>query len=319
MESRPRIVGIVGVGHVGAHVANALLLRGLADEIRLCDVCADKLASEVQDLRDELAFCPYNARVVSCGDTYEELAGCDIIVNAVGDITASATNRDGELEVTTELCRTFPGRIVDAGFSGIWLSISNPCDVIATQIWHLTGYDPARIIGSGCVLDSARLRTQISLACGNVDPKLIDAYMIGEHGFSQIAAWEAASIAGVPLAALAKQDPERFTLDHARIEELARRGGYVTMAGKHCTEYAIAAAAARIVAAIYHDEHAVLAVSSLLSGQYGEQGIFCSLPCIVGRTGIERTLELDLSDEELFGFHASCAHIRENISKLTWW
>ena len=177
----------------------------------------------------------------------------------------------------------------------------------------------ARIIGSGTGLDSARLRSQVSLACGGLDPKSIDAYMIGEHGFSQIAAWKSASISGVLLSELAAADPERFGFDLAEIEELARRGGYVTMAGKHCTEYAVAGAAVRLVGAIFHDEHAVLAASTLLTGQYGEEGIFSSLPCIIGRNGVERVLELDLSDGEREGFHASCEHIRDNIARLEWW
>lgn len=317
--SSTRTVGIIGLGHVGAHVANTLLLQGLVDELRLCDIDAQKLASEVQDLRDSLAFCPYNAAIVNCGDTYEELAGCDIIVNAAGDVSLSSTNRDGELFYTTDACRTFANRVVDAGFAGIWLTIANPCDVVATEIWHLTGYDPARIIGSGTGLDSARLRSQVSLACSGLDPKSIDAYMIGEHGFSQIAAWKSASISGVLLSELAAADPERFDFDLAGVEELARRGGYVTMAGKHCTEYAVAGAAVRLVGAIFHDEHAVLAASTLLTGQYGEEGIFSSLPCIIGRNGVERVLELDLSDGEREGFHASCEHIRDNIARLEWW
>lgn len=317
--SGARTVGIIGLGHVGAHVANTLLLQGLADELYLCDIDAQKLASEVQDLRDSLTFCPYNAAIVNCGDTYEKLAGCDIIVNAAGNVSLSSTNRDGELFYTTDACRTFANRVVDAGFQGIWVTIANPCDVVATEIWHLTGYDPARIIGSGTGLDSARLRSQVSLACGGLDPKSIDAYMIGEHGFSQIAAWKSASISGVLLSELAAADPERFGFDLAEVEELARRGGYVTMAGKHCTEYAVAGAAARLVAAIFHNEHAVLAASTLLTGQYGEEGIFSSLPCIIGRNGVERVLELDLSDGERAGFHASCEHIRDNIARLTWW
>ena len=317
--SSARTVGIIGLGHVGAHVANTLLLQGLVDELYLCDIDAQKLASEVQDLRDSLAFCPYNAAIVNCGDTYEELAGCDIIVNAAGDVSLSSTNRDGELFYTTDACRTFANRVVDAGFQGIWVTIANPCDVVATEIWHLTGYDPTRIIGSGTGLDSARLRSQVSLACGGLDPKSIDTYMIGEHGFSQIAAWKSASISGVLLSELAAADPEHFGFDLAEVEELARRGGYVTMAGKHCTEYAVAGAAARLVAAIFHNEHAVLAASTLLTGQYGEEGIFSSLPCIIGRNGVERVLELDLSDDERAGFHASCEHIRENIARLEWW
>lgn len=317
--SQARKIGIVGLGHVGAHVANSLLLQGLVDELYLADIDAQKVASEAQDLLDSLAFCPYNARIVNCGDAYEELAGCDIIVNAAGKVALAAGNRDGELFYTTDACRTFAERIENAGFKGIWVSIANPCDVVCTEIWHLTGHDPKRVIGSGTGLDSARLRAQISLACGGLDPKSINAYMIGEHGASQLAAWKAASISGKLFSELAQEAPERFAFDLDEVEDKGRQGGYVTYAGKQCTEYAVANATVRVVAAVLHDEHAVMAASTLMEGQYGEEGIFTSLPCIIGRNGVEQVLELDLSEQELERFHASCAHIRENIGRLTWW
>ena len=190
-----RKVGIVGVGHVGAHVANSILMQGLADELYLCDIDAQKTAPEKQDLSDAMMFCPYNAQVFDCQDRYEELAGCDIVVNAAGKVALAAESRDGELFFTTDACRSFANRIVDAGFEGVWVTIANPCDVVATAFWKLTGYDPSRIIGTGTALDSARLRYQIANAA-RIDPKSVDAYMIGEHGFSGLSAWSCASIAG---------------------------------------------------------------------------------------------------------------------------
>ena len=313
-----RKIGILGQGHVGAHVANSLLLQGIADELYLSDVKEQKLTSECQDLHDSLKFVPFNTKIVNCGDRYEELAQCDIIVNAAGFVAQSAGNRDGELFCTTDAARTFANRIVDAGFQGIWVSISNPCDVVCTTIWHLTGYDPNKIIGSGCGLDSARLAAEVSNVTG-ISPKSVDAYMIGEHGFSQLAAWKAATIAGKKLSELAEEYPEQYGFDQAAVEEAARKGGYVTYAGKGCTEYAVANSAARVCAAILHNEHAVLSASTLMCGQYGEEGIFTSLPCVIGENGIEQVYTLDLSDAELEGFHKSCDHIRDNISKLEWW
>ena len=314
-----RKVGIIGLGHVGPHVANSLLLQGLVDELYLCDIDAKKCRAEWQDLHDSLSFCPYNTRVYDCGDRYEELADCDVIVNAAGKVTLCAESRDGELFFGTDAVRTWANRVVDAGFKGIFVTISNPCDVIATEIWHLTGYDPKRIIGSGTGLDSSRLRAQISFACGDLDPKSINAYMIGEHGASMIAAWKSASISGKLLSELAQECPERFAFDKTQVEKLGREGGYVAYEGKQCTEYAVANSAVRVIAAVFHDEHSVMAASTLMEGQYGEEGIFTSLPCIIGRNGVEQVLELDLSGEELGGFHASCEHIRENITRLTWW
>ena len=227
-------------------------------------------------------------------------------------------NRDGELFFTTDAARTFAKRIVDAGFDGIFVSISNPCDVVCTELWHLTGYDPKKIIGSGCGRDSARLRTEISKKVG-VSPKSIDAYMIGEHGFSQLAAFKAATIAGKSLNELQAENPDKYAFDHMEVEELARKGGYVTYQGKQCTEYAVANSAARVCAAVLHNEHAVLSASTLMTGQYGEEGIFTSLPCVIGAEGVEEVYTLDLSEHELEGFHKSCQHIRDNIAQLDWW
>ncbi len=311
-------IGIIGLGHVGAHVANSLLLQGIVDELYLCGLHDQKVIAEAQDLMDSMSFVPYNTRIVNCSDRYEDLAECDIIVNSAGNVSLVATSRDGELFNTTDSARTFAERIVGAGFKGIIVSVANPCDVVCTAIWHLTGYDPAKIIGTGCGLDSARLRSEISKATG-ISPKSVEAYMIGEHGFSQVAAWKSATIGGKRISELAAEEPERYGFDQAEIEELARKGGYVTYAGKGCTEYAVANCTARICAAILHNEHAVLSASALMTGQYGEEGIYTSLPCVIGAEGVEEVYTLDLSESEEEGFHKSCQHIRENIAQLAWW
>lgn len=313
-----RRIGIVGMGHVGAHVANSLLLQGIADELYLCDVQGQKLTSETQDLRDSLSFAPYNTKIVPVGDAYEELAGCDIIVNAAGKVSLAAESRDGELTFTTDACRSFAGRIARAGFEGVWVTIANPCDVVATEIQKLTGCDPRRVIGSGTALDSARFRTVLAAQTG-YDPKAIQAYMIGEHGDSMFACWSHVAFGGKPLAELEREQPERFSFDKAALEHTARRAGYVTYAGKGCTEYAVANAAARICAAVLHDEHAILAAGTMLTGQYGEEGIYTSLPCVIDRDGVEEVIVPDFSPDEVESFHATCAKVRSNIAKLPWW
>ena len=313
-----RKIGVVGQGHVGAHVANSLLMQGIADELYLCDINEAKVTSEVQDLRDSLSFVPYNTKIVNCYDHYEELACCDVIVNAAGKVALAAGNRDGELFFTTDAARTFAKRIVDAGFDGIFVSISNPCDVVATEIWHLTGYDPRRIIGSGTALDSARLKNAIARRV-NLDQRSICAYMLGEHGTSQFAAWSAVNFGGKPLVELAAEQPDRFGFDLAQVEKDARFGGYVTYAGKGCTEYAIANAAVRLVRAVVSDEHLVTACSTLLTGEYGESGHYTSLPCVVGAAGVEEVVTLSLTEAEQAELHASCEHIKGNIARLTWW
>ena len=316
--TQPRRIGVIGMGHVGAHVANSLLLQGIADELYLCDARSQKAISETQDLSDSLSFAPYNTKIINVADAYEELACCDILVNAAGNVALSAGNRDGELEFTTNACRRFAGRIAAAGFDGVWVTIANPCDVVATEIQKLTGCDPRRVIGSGTALDSARFRTVLSRQTG-WDPKSIQAYMIGEHGDTMFACWSHVAFGGKPLSELEREQPERFSFDRAALEKTARRAGYVTYSGKGCTEYAVANTSARICAAVLHDEHAILAAGTMLSGQYGESGIYTSLPCVIGANGVEEVIELDFSPEEVESFHRTCAKVRSNIAKLPWW
>lgn len=313
-------IGIIGLGHVGAHVANSLMLQGIADELYLTEICSGeedhtaKLKSEVQDLHDSLSFCPHNVELHSCGEDYAALADCDVIVNAAGKVALAAENRDGELFYTTDTAKRFIEPVTKAGFDGVWVTIANPCDVVATEIWKLSGADPAKVIGTGTALDSARLKFAISNVTG-IDQHSICAYMLGEHGFSGFAAWSAVNFGGKPLAQLAAEQPERFGFDQDELEKEGRYNGYITMAGKHCTEYAVANAAARLVRAVVSNEHVITACSTLMDGQYGESGIYASLPCVVGANGVEEIIELDLTSAEADKFHASCAHIRENAQR----
>ena len=149
-------IGIIGMGHVGAHVANAILYQGLASEIYCVDSIESKVACEVNDLQDAISFYPRQARVYNCHENYDELLACDIVVNAAGHVAQSAGNRDGELFCTAEETKKWAPHF--QGYEGVVVTVSNPCDVIATMIWKLAGLDPRRVIGSGTALDSARLR-----------------------------------------------------------------------------------------------------------------------------------------------------------------
>ncbi|MFT8704275.1 MAG: NAD(P)-binding domain-containing protein [Bifidobacterium sp.] len=313
MGYHPVSIGIIGMGHVGPHAANSLILQGIADEILVCDSNEDKLRAEVQDLNDSTVFAPHRAVVVNCHTDYEKLAHCDVIINASGQVTLSAVSRTGELFKSVDDARLFTGRIAAAGFTGFYVNVTNPCDVVAREIHRLSGLPSSHVIGTGTCLDSARLRTVIALKT-RLAPESIQAYMVGEHGNSQIAAWSSVSIAGKLLSELA--DNPRFALDGAEAESLARKGGYIAYHGKQCTEYAIANAATRIVRAIVHDEKVVLAASVELNGEYGQQGLFTSVPCIIGKDGVEEVLEIDMNDAEHQGFADSCDVIRTNFEKL---
>lgn len=308
-------IGIIGCSHVGAHVANALLYQGLATELYLSDLDPKFCLAQVNDLRDAMSFYPHSARVFQCDDRYEELAGCDVIVNAAGHIDAAQVDRDGELMATVPEPKKFVRRIMDAGFKGVWVTISNPNDVIATEIWQLAGCDPTRVIGSGTTLDSARFKHALAGATG-YDQKCISACMLGEHGFSEFALWS-----HVTFGCLTPEEVERqagITLDRDDLEDQARKGGYITMHGKGCTEYSISNGAVEIVKAIVHDTKLITPVSTLLDDVYGMSGHYASLPCVIGRDGMEKVFVPEMTPTEVEKWQASCRHIQDNIAKVSW-
>ncbi len=312
-------IGVLGMGHVGAHVANAILYQGLAAELYCVDDIESKVACEVNDYQDAMPFYPRQARVYNCHQDYEALLDCDIVVNAAGHVAAAAGNRDGELEVTAAETKKWAPHF--KGYKGIIVTIANPCDVVATMIYNLAGLEPHQIVGSGTCLDSARFRHALATETG-FNPSSINSWMLGEHGASQFAAWSHVSFGTIPADELERTDPEHFHFDRDALEDAARQGGYVTYAGKGCTEYSICNAATELVKAVVQDSKLVTPCGTLLPEDgsfYGETGIYTSIPAVVGCDGVDRVLPIELSEDEQEKFHKSCAHIRENIEKIKCW
>ncbi|WIY82461.1 hypothetical protein [Propionimicrobium sp. PCR01-08-3] len=304
-------IGIVGMGHVGPHAASALINWGVADELYLCDIDEKKCRAERFDLLDSTAFAPRPVRIHDVGADYEALAETDVIINAAGDVSQVAVNRDGELFGTTAIARTFVGRIAAAGFDGFWVNVSNPCDVVTRLVHDLSGLPANRVLGTGTSLDSARLRRAIATKTG-VSIRSIDAYMLGEHGFSGLAAFSQVSIGGKPLSELAAEHPEQFGFSAEEVERDGLNGGYDIYNFKHCTEYGVGAAAARITTAIVRGENAVLAASVHLDGQYGQSGFYISTPAVIGADGVEDIYELSLTDDERRRFLGSCEKVQHS-------
>lgn len=307
-----RKVGIVGVGHVGAHCAFSLATQGIVDELTLVDKEEQKAVSERQDLVDSLAYLPHRVRV-DVG-TYEDLRDCDIVVVSAGSITQDQ-NRLSELQRSVDTVRSFVPQIVSAGFSGIFINITNPCDIVAQEVFKLSGFPQSRVFGTGTGLDSCRFRSVLARETGYA-PQSIVAYTLGEHGDSQMAAWSHVSFFGKPLSELQREEPERFTFDRESLLREVKGAGWVTYAGKGATEFGIASTLARFVQCIFRDEKLILPASTFLTGQYGEEGVFASLPCVIGREGVEAVLPLDLDSQETEAFRRSCAVIREHRNQV---
>ncbi|MDD4843681.1 MAG: L-lactate dehydrogenase, partial [Anaerotignum sp.] len=284
---KTRSVGIIGVGHVGAHCAYSLAVQGIVDELVLVDINEQKAISECQDLRDSVAYLPHRVEVRAGG--YADVKDCDVVVISVGVITKS-NNRLDELNVSIGMVNSFVKQVVDAGFHGIFVNITNPCDIIARQVHKLSGFDKSRVFGTGTGLDSSRFKAVLARETG-IDHKSLVAYTMGEHGDSQMAPWSHVTANGKPLAELIAKD-KKYDVDKAAVLTEAIRGGWVTFAGKGCTEYGIASTLARIVNVIFHDEKAVMPCTTQLNGEYGQNDIFISTPCVIGKNGVEEVYEL---------------------------
>lgn len=307
---KKRKVGVIGVGHVGAHVAYALLIQGIADEIVLIDQSEEKLKSEVQDLNDAVAYASSRC-VVYAGD-YSDLKDCDVIVHTAGKvgILVGCTDRNAEMNYTVNMTNSSIGKIKESGFNGIFINVTNPCDVITRMIAQYLELPKGHVFGTGTGLDTSRLLSTLSSYTG-IEHNSIDAMMIGEHGNNQFCPWSCVSFRGASLSKLEQEG--KLKLDHEQIVKEAINGGWVTFAGKHCTEYGIATTAARLVKAVLHDEKVIIPVSAELNGEYGESGIYAGVPCVIGKDGAEKVIELSLNEEELKKFHECCEGIRENI------
>ena len=310
---KTRKVGVIGLGHVGAHVAYSLAVQGIADELVLVDMKEQKLASEVQDLRDAAAYLPHRV-TVNPGD-FADLGDCDVIVNSVGKIELLETHdRLTEMDFTIAAVRGYVDKIKASGFDGVVVNITNPCDIVTRELAMGLGLPKGRVFGTGTGLDTSRLLSALNRQTG-IDHKSITAYMLGEHGALQFAPWSCVSFRGMPLDELAKTD-EKFRFDRDALQKESIGGGWVTYAGKQCTEYGICTTAARMVHIVLHDEKAIMPASMELDGEYGETGLFAGVPCLIGKNGVEQIIELPLTDEEKAKFHDCCEGIRKNMEHL---
>ena len=293
-------VCIVGCGRVGMASAYALIQSSFIREIVLVGRDREKTEGEVMDLEHAVAV-PMKSPINVINGSYADAAASSTVVIAAGQATGgSDTSRLDLLDANAPVIREIVGKLRNEGFDGVLVMASNPVDLLVQVALEESGLPAGRVIGTGTLVDTARLRGMLAEAF-DIEPRGVDAYIIGEHGDSEVAVWSGAHIAGVPLNRCAPQEPQ----DYARMLERVRRAAPEVVRRKGHTEYAIGLCVQRICEAVLRNEHAVLAVSTVLGGEYGLTGVCLGTPCIVGKNGIERIIQLDLDDGELAALHRS--------------
>ncbi len=297
---KKRKCAVIGVGDVGAATSYALLTScdGLISELVLLDIDEKLARAEAEDISHALPFTSSSHTKVYAGN-YTDLEDADIIV-----ITAGAAQRDGcesrlELVKTNlKIIKSISEKIASVTSSAILLIVTNPVDILTSAAIRYTGFDRTRVFGTGCVLDTARLKYELGVYF-DVDSKNIHAFICGEHGDSEFPLWSGANISGINLVDYCRQGCKTCTegvLD--KIFESVKSSAYRIIDGKGATSYGIASAVAKTVSVILKGENSVLPVSVLLRGEYGINDVAISVPCVVGTDGIREIMEAPLSDKE---------------------
>ncbi|MBY9075018.1 L-lactate dehydrogenase [Nocardioides sp. WL0053] len=301
-------IGLVGAGSVGATIAYACQIRGVAQTIAIYDIDPKKTRAEVLDLNHGLQFTPVASVIGS--DDIEVLRDSDVIVTTAGAKQRPGQTRMDLAATNVAMMQSLMKQCMSVAPDALHLVVTNPCDVVTYAALKASGLPPSRVFGSGTVLDSSRFRYLLAQHAG-VAVQNVHGYVLGEHGDSEIAIWSRANIGMVPI-------DEYVGASGVALDETGKReifdqvvnAAYEIIEGKGATWYAVGLAVTRIVEAVLHDESRVLPVSTYLEDYKGISDVCLSVPCVVNRNGVERILDVPMSDAELGGLRASADQVR---------
>lgn len=306
-------IAIVGAGRVGSTTAYTLAATGTAREIILIDASRERAEGEAMDIAHANSF--HTPVSVQAGGL-DEAAGAAVTVIAAGAAQREGESRPELFKRNAAMLEKMIPEVMRVNPDGLLLLATNPVDALTHVALQLSGLPPSRVFGSGTVLDTARLRAELA-GHYRVDARNIHAYVLGEHGDSELVAWSAGSLAGMHFDELCELTGVCSTLEEmAAIAERVRNAAYDIIRRKGGTNFAIAAALNRIIEAVLRDEASVLTVSSLVDGPYGIRDICLSLPAIVDRSGIRQVLPIRLSEQEAARLRQSAAAVRQTVDSL---
>ena len=302
---------LIGDGAVGSSFAYASTVLGIGRELGIIDINEAKAEGDAMDLSDVLSFTKpkdiYKAE-------YEDCKDAEVVV-----ITAGIPQKDGETRLdlvgkNLAIFKDMVRKVVDSGFDGIFLVASNPVDILTYATWKFSGFPASKVIGTGTTLDSSRFKKEIASLIG-IDPRSVDAYIMGEHGDSEFAVWSHTNIGGLPI--------YEWVRSNSRVDELAllntfektKNAAYEIIKKKGATFYGIGMALARIVESIINDENAVFSTSSYLDGEYGLKDIYIGVPTVVGKDGAKWVIEVPLTDTENERMQESAKTLKDILNK----
>ncbi|MFW0779480.1 L-lactate dehydrogenase [Rossellomorea marisflavi] len=303
-------VVLIGTGFVGSSYAFALLNQNLVHELVMIDMNVEKAIGDAMDLNHGLAFSsPMKIRA----GAYSDCRDADLVV-----ITAGANQKPGEtrldlIDKNVRIFKTIVDSVMESGFDGIFLVATNPVDLLSYATWTFSGLPKERVIGSGTILDTARLRYLLG-EYFHLDTRNIHAYIMGEHGDTEFPVWSHATIGASSLGDLIDLTDPQIQSDLQDLFENVRDAAYHIIEKKGATYYGIAMGLARLTKAILNDENSILTISSLLDGEYGQHGVYTGVPAIINRQGIRKVVELPLDETEQKQFTRSIDTLKHAMS-----
>uniref|UniRef100_UPI003FEEBCC0 L-lactate dehydrogenase n=1 Tax=Roseburia sp. TaxID=2049040 RepID=UPI003FEEBCC0 len=308
MSVNQRKVAVIGCGFVGSATAFALMESGLFSEMVLIDADKNRAEGEAMDISHGLPFA--RPMKIYAGE-YDDIVDAAIII-----VTAGANQKPDETRLdlvhkNVSIYKSIIPEIASRGCEGILLIVSNPVDILTYVAWKLSGFPRNRVLGSGTVLDTARLKYNLGEHLG-VDSRSVHAFIIGEHGDSELAVWSSATVSGVPIHKFCEMRGH-YNHDEAaeRIHETVKNSAYEIIEKKRATYFGVAMAVRRICECLVRDEKSILPVSNLMQGEFGISDIALSVPAVVGADGVENIVPVSLNEEELEKLQASAATLKE--------
>ncbi|GAA0072042.1 L-lactate dehydrogenase [Clostridium sardiniense] len=307
-------VAIVGTGLVGSSTAFSLVTQGVCDEVLMIDINNERAVGEAMDLNHSIEYLNRNTKVRAA--SYDECGDVDVIVITAGAPPKPGQTRLDTLDLSAKIVETIVNPIMESGFKGYFIIVSNPADIIAYHVYKLSGLPKSHVLSTGTSVDTARLKNFIGELL-DVDPRCVQGYSMGEHGDSQMVPWSHVTVGGKSFIKVLEDNKDRFqNVDLDKLVQDTAQAGWEVYKRKGTTYYAIASATVGIIKAILYNENKIIPVSTLLEGEYGVSDVFAGVPVILNSEGIKEIVEIHMSDEEKNKFQSSINVIKEYIKRL---